>query len=179
MVAAGLTVAGLVGVVAQQPARPGAAPAAATPKTGQWTTYGGDLASTRYSSLDQITAANFGTLRIAWRFRTDNFGQRPEISLQATPLYANGALYAAVGSRRAAVSLDPSSGELLWAKRFDERPRTFPRGLSGRGVAYWESGAMKRVFMVSPGYQMLSIDATTGELDPAFGAKGVAKLLRN
>lgn len=178
LMSAGLTVAGLVSVVAQQAPRPAATPAAARPAAGQWRTYGGDLASTRYSALDQVTAANFGTLRVAWRFRTDNFGPRPEISLQATPLYADGALYAAVGSRRTAVSLDPATGELLWSQRFDERPRTFPRGLSGRGVAYWESGATKRVYMVSPGYQLLSIDARTGELDPAFGAKGVVDMRR-
>ena len=152
------------------------APAAAAGTAGQWRTYGGDLASTRYSPLAQITAENFGTLRVAWRFRTDNFGPRPEIALQATPLYADGALYAAVGTRRTAVSLDPASGELLWSRRFDERPRTFPRGLSGRGVAYWQSGATRRVFMVSPGYQLLAIDATTGELDPAFGTKGVVDM---
>ena len=155
-----------------------AAPAAATPASGQWKTYGGTLASTRYSSLDQITAANFGSLRVAWRFRTDNFGPRPEAALQATPLYADGALYAAVGTRRTAVSIDPASGELLWERRFDERPRTFPRALSGRGVAYWESGATKRVFMVSPGYQLLAIDAKTGELDPTFGTKGVVDMRR-
>ena len=80
------------------------------------------------------------------------------------------------GSRRTAVSIDPTTGELLWARRFDERPRTFPRALSGRGVAYWESGATKRVFFVSPGYQLLAIDAATGALDPAFGAKGVVDM---
>ncbi len=176
LISAGLMVAGLVSVVAQQAPRPAATPAAARPAAGQWRTYGGDLASTRYSALDQITAANFGTLRVAWRFRTDNFGPRPEISLQATPLYADGALYAAVGSRRTAVSLDPANGELLWSQRFDERPRTFPRGLSGRGVAYWENGATRRVYMVSPGYQLLAIDARTGELDPAFGTKGVVDM---
>ncbi len=35
--------------------------------TGEWPTYGGDLASTKYSPLDQITADNFGRLRVAWR----------------------------------------------------------------------------------------------------------------
>ena len=185
LMAAGLSVAGLVSVVAQQPARPAARPAAARPAAaapvpaGQWRTYGGDLASTRYSPLDQINASNFGSLRIAWRFRTDAFGPRPEIQLQATPLYVDGALYAAVGSRRTAVSIDPATGELLWSRRFDERPRTFPRGLSGRGVAYWESGTTKRIFMVSPGYQMLSIDAKTGELDPAFGVKGVLDMRKH
>jgi quinoprotein glucose dehydrogenase len=166
-----LVMGGLAAVAAQAPSTPAGAAAA-----GQWRTYGGDLASTRYSPLDQITAENFGTLRVAWRFRTDPFGPRPELQLQATPLYVNGSLYAAVGSRRTAVSIDPITGELLWARRFDERPRTFPRGLSGRGVAYWENGATKRVFMVSPGYQLLSIDAATGAPDPAFGAKGVVDM---
>lgn len=179
MMAAGLSVAGLVSVVAQQPARPAAAPAAATPAAGQWRTYGGDLASARYSPLDQITAANFGTLRIAWRFRTDNFGARPELQLQATPLYVDGLLYAAVGSRRAAVAIDPSSGELIWQARVDERPRTGPRGLSGRGVAYWESGATKRVFMVTPGYQLVALDARTGQRDAAFGTGGLVDLRKD
>jgi len=49
-----------------------AAQAPATPSTarGEWPTYGGDLASTKYSPLDQISAANFSTLRIAWRAKS-------------------------------------------------------------------------------------------------------------
>jgi quinoprotein glucose dehydrogenase len=35
--------------------------------TGEWPTYGGDLANSKYSPLDEITAANFATLRPAWR----------------------------------------------------------------------------------------------------------------
>jgi glucose dehydrogenase len=30
-------------------------------RNGEWTTYGGDLANTRYAPLDQINAANFDT----------------------------------------------------------------------------------------------------------------------
>ena len=37
---------------------------------GEWPTYGGDLANSKYSPLDQITAANFGSLRIAWRAKS-------------------------------------------------------------------------------------------------------------
>ena len=33
----------------------------------QWSTYGGNLASQRYSPLDQIDENNFKDLRIAWR----------------------------------------------------------------------------------------------------------------
>jgi quinoprotein glucose dehydrogenase len=38
--------------------------------TGEWPTYGGDLANSKYSPLDQITAANFASLKIAWRAKS-------------------------------------------------------------------------------------------------------------
>jgi len=40
------------------------------PASGEWRTYGGDLANTKYSPLDQINAGNFSTLKIAWRWRS-------------------------------------------------------------------------------------------------------------
>jgi quinoprotein glucose dehydrogenase len=50
------------------------AAAAQTPtsstQTGEWPTYGADLANSKYSPLDQITAANFSTLRPAWRAKS-------------------------------------------------------------------------------------------------------------
>ena len=56
----------------------------------EWRTYGGDLASTRYSPLDQINASNFTKLEVAWRFKTDALGPRPEFNFQATPLMVGG-----------------------------------------------------------------------------------------
>src|SRR4029078_10689580 len=47
----------------QQPPSPSTA-------AGEWPTYGGDLANSKYSPLDQITAANFGSLKVAWRAKT-------------------------------------------------------------------------------------------------------------
>ena len=41
---------------------------------GEWRAYGGDTGHTRYAPLDQINAANFGTLTLAWRFKTDHLG---------------------------------------------------------------------------------------------------------
>src|SRR5688572_4919694 len=68
---------------------------------GEWRTHGGDLGSTRYAPLDQITAANFNRLEIAWRFKTVNLGPQPDFLLQATPLMVRGTLFASGGSRRA------------------------------------------------------------------------------
>ena len=52
--------------------------AAGNGKEGEWPTYGADLAGTRYRPLDQINASNFSKLEVAWRFKTDNLGNRPE-----------------------------------------------------------------------------------------------------
>ena len=82
-------------------------------KNGEWRTYGGDLASTRYSALDQINADNFNKLTVAWRFRTDSLGPRPEFKFEATPLMVHGVVYSTGGTRRAVVALDASTGELL------------------------------------------------------------------
>src|SRR5438477_6040011 len=80
---------------------------------GEWRTYGGDLASTRYAPLDQINRDNFNRLEIAWRFKTDAFGPRPEVNFEGTPLMAGGMLYATIGPRRAVVALKAATGEML------------------------------------------------------------------
>ena len=76
----------------------------------EWRTYGGDLASTRYSPADLITADNFNDLEVAWSLRTDNFGAEPEFNLQSTPLMVGGVLYSTVGSRRAVIAADAETG---------------------------------------------------------------------
>ena len=83
-------------------------------KPGEWPTYGGDLTSTRYRPFDQINASNFGKLEIAWRFKTDSLGNRPEYKLEGTPLMVDGVIYATAGTRRAVIALDAATGELLW-----------------------------------------------------------------
>src|SRR4029434_6301543 len=89
-------------------------------RNGEWTTYGADLGNTRYAPLDQINAGNFGTLDVAWRFKTDNLGPRPEFNFQSTPLMVGGVLYTTAGSRRAVVALDATTGEMKWMSSLDE-----------------------------------------------------------
>src|SRR5215831_14259181 len=80
-------------------------------KNGEWRAYGGDTGHTRYSPLDQIDALNFSKLEVAWRFKTDHLGPRPEFQFEGTPIMANGVLYSTGGTRRAVVALDPATGE--------------------------------------------------------------------
>src|SRR6266849_2204599 len=81
---------------------------------GEWPAYNADLKGTRYSPLSQIDASNFSALEVAWRFKTDSLGPRPEYKLEGTPLEVNGIIYTTAGSRRAVVALDATSGELRW-----------------------------------------------------------------
>src|SRR5882672_3609060 len=83
-------------------------------KDTEWPSYTADTWGTRYRPLDQINASNFGKLEVAWRFKTDSIGNRPEYKLEGTPLMVNGVVYATAGSRRAAIALDAATGELLW-----------------------------------------------------------------
>jgi quinoprotein glucose dehydrogenase len=148
-------------------------------KNGEWRSWAGDLGATRYAPLDQINAANFNSLEVAWRFKTDNLGPRPDFNLQASPLMINGRLYFTAGSRRAAVSVDAATGELLWVHRLEEGARAdnSSRRLSGRGVGYWTDGqGDERIFYVSIGYQLVGLDAKTGQPLKDFGVNGAVDL---
>lgn len=157
--------------------------AAQAPAKGdtEWRTFAGDLAHTRYSPLDQINADNFSKLELAWRVRTDKFGPRPEGALESTPLLIKGRLFSTAGTRRSVVSMDAETGEILWVHRLDEGERALraPRQKSGRGVSYWTDGTVERILYVTVGYQLVALDATTGQRVSDFGTGGVVDLKRN
>ena len=88
-----------------------------------WLHYANDLASTRYSPLDQINAANFDKLELAWRFSTNALGPRLDADYQSTPLVVKGRIYVTAGFRRDVVCLDAGTGELLWMHTHDEGER--------------------------------------------------------
>ena len=146
---------------------------------GEWRSYAGEPGSTKYSPLDQINKENARNLRIAWRFKTDNLGVRPDYNMQSTPLMVNGVMYTQAGVRRNVVALDPATGEQLWMWRMDEgkRGQVAPRLGAGRGVAYWTDGkGDERILTVTPGYHLVALNAKTGVPVPSFGKNGVVDL---
>src|SRR5690242_4130510 len=147
-------------------------------KNGEWPYYTADLKGTRYSPLDQINASNFKELEVAWRFKTDNLGTRPEFKLEGTPLMVKGVLYATGGTRRAVVALRAETGELLWTHSEFEGNRAVnaPRQLSGRGLSYWTDGKEERILYVTPGYRLVELDAKTGQRIASFGKDGLVDL---
>ncbi len=154
-----------------------------TPGTlsGEWPVYHGNLAQHHYSPLDQINAENFSSLEVAWRFKTDNLGTRPEFNLEGTPLMVGGVLYTTGGTRRSVVALDAETGELLWVHGLKEGARgaASPRQLSGRGVAHWADGPsrdVERIFYITPGFRLVALDAKTGLRVTGFGTDGIVDL---
>ena len=156
----------------------GAALAQAAAKDVDWPTYTADLAGSHYRPLDQINAKTFNQLEVAWRFKTDNIGNRPEFKLEGTPLEVGGVVYATAGSRRGVVALDAVTGELMWvhSEREGARGAAAPRQLSGRGLSYWSDGTQKRILYVTPGYRLIALDAATGQPVPGFGTGGAVDL---
>jgi quinoprotein glucose dehydrogenase len=148
-------------------------------KNGEWPAYTGDIKGTRYSPLDQINASNFNKLEVAWRFKTDSLGPRPEYKLEGTPLMVRGVLYATAGTRRSVVALDARTGELMWAHSLREgmRAAIAPRQLSGRGLSYWTDGkGDERILYVTTGYRLVALNAKNGAMITTFGKDGVVDL---
>src|SRR5262249_35927491 len=149
------------------------------PKDTEWPTYTADLAGSKYRPLDQINASNFSKLEVAWRFKTDNLGTRPEYKLEGTPLMVNGVIYATAGTRRAVVALEAKTGEMIWMHSVREgfRAAISPRQLSGRGLAFWSDGrGDDRVIYVTTGYRLMELNARNGQPIQSFGKEGIIDL---
>jgi len=167
------------GVVTYTAAQSGNAALAAG---AEWRSYAADSFSTKYSPLDQINADTVSKLRIAWRWKSNNFGPRNEGNMETTPLMIGGRLYFTAGQRRLVIAADAETGETLWMYRLEEGDRAslFPRPYN-RGVTYWkdsnaDSSGAERIYAVTAGYNLVALDAKTGVPVPSFGAKGIVDL---
>jgi quinoprotein glucose dehydrogenase len=148
-------------------------------KKGDWPMYTADLRGSKYTPAAQIDASNFNKLEVAWRFKTDAFGTRPEYKLEGTPTVINGVLYATAGTRRSVIALDAKTGELMWSHSMREgnRAAIAPRQLSGRGLSYWTDGkGDDRVIYVTTGYRLVELNAHTGAVISGFGKDGIVDL---
>jgi len=175
----------MAGVTLMKPARSLPVPLDAAMEreglTVEWLYHRGDPGSKNYSDLDLINRDNVSNLEVAWRWRSDNFGPVSWPNLETTPLMANGVLYATAGIRRAVVAIDAQSGETLWMYRIDEgeRGEYAPRKGPGRGVAYRRDGETETVYVISPGYHLIALNAHDGRPLDTFGDGGIVDLKAN
>jgi glucose dehydrogenase len=73
-----------------------------------WPFHGGSLSNTRYSTLDQINAANIKTLGGAW---TVDLGAE---SAKGPPVVADGMMFLAADGGHL-MALDPATGKTIWS----------------------------------------------------------------
>lgn len=142
----------------------------------EWRYPGGDAGWSRYSPLDQIDRTNFRRLRVAWRRSgadaslTARLPANQSVSgyLSGTPVLVDGVLFApnALGLVEA---FDPGTGRTLWIQQ-PFAPEEI-RAASTRGVAFWGSGAERRLLSVRGEY-LYALDPRTGEPLRAFGEQG-------
>lgn len=145
---------------------------------GDWPAYGRDAGGGRFSPLDAIRRENVASLQVAWTFRTGDTYQpkngRPT-AFEATPLYADGLLYLSTPVGRV-MALDAVTGRQRWA--FDARsPRDKGYGdYASRGVAMWQRGSERRIFVATIDARLIALDARTGAPIAGFGTGGTVDL---
>lgn len=145
----------------------------------EWPSYGGDKASSKYSSLDQVDAKNFRSLKVAWTWRSPDeevVKAHPGLTTwvwESTPLMVGGVLYVSTSLSQVA-AIDAATGETRWV--YD--PETWKNGTPSnngfvhRGVAYWADRNDQRIlFGTGDGY-LICLDAKTGKPIPTFGQGG-------
>ncbi len=145
-----------------------ASAAATAQDTVEWRHLGGDADHARYSPAANITPENFGELKEAWIWDGASYQAS---SGRATPSYINGKLYTVAGPRRHVVALDPETGETIWSYR---EPNTFRYEYSmradyGKGVAYTEIDGKGVIYISTPAFFLVALDADTGAPLEGFG----------
>ena len=131
---------------------------------GDWRTINRDLASTRYSPLDEINRGNVASLTEAWSYPIRSFNT-------AVPVVVEGTMFFPAGNR--VVALDADSGAEKWAFSVPQAEGSPPQNASTRGVGYWPgNGTDVARILVMAGTTMFALDAATGQPVAGFGNGG-------
>lgn len=130
-----------------------------------WEAFGGGSDNIHYSSLKQINTKNVNQLKVAWTFESGD--AYPGSDIQCNPIVVNGVMYLTTPKLRVA-ALDAATGKEIWSFNGlrGQRPNH-----KNRGLTYWTDGTKSRI-LFPLGYELLSLDAKTGQLDQAFGTNG-------
>jgi quinoprotein glucose dehydrogenase len=154
-----------------------------------WTHYAGDPGALRFSRVLSIDTASVRRLRPAWSWATEEVPKTADGTgewitpgkFEATPVAIGDTLVLTTPYNHV-VAVDGTNGRTLW--RFD--PGATARGLIAddragfvhRGVAVWTDGKARRILVASR-WQLLALDASTGEPISSFGTGGRVDLVAN
>ena len=147
-----------------------------------WPAYGGSYSARRYSPLAQITPANVGKLKQAWRIDTGDLPSskmiRGTYGAENTPLKVGDSLYVCT-PKNIILSLDPATGKQRW--RFDPQVSddAIPYTAACRGVSYYTvpeatagQACANRIIFGTLDARLVALDAMTGRPCEDFGTHG-------
>ena len=125
---------------------------------GQWVTAAKDLASTRFTSLDEIGTANVARLKVAWTFSTGIVRGH-----EAAPLVVGDTMYLVTPFPNRLYALDLTrAGATRWM--YDPKPDPSAQGVAccdvvNRGAVYWDG----RIYYATLDAHAIAVDAETGD----------------
>src|SRR5215469_7944263 len=141
-----------------------------------WVMQAGDYANTRYSKLNQITAANVGKLQVAWTFSTGVLRGH-----EGGPLIIGNIMYVHTPFPNKVYALDLSQeNKIVWKYEPKQDPNVIPVmccDTVNRGLSYGDG----KIFLHQADDKLVALDAKTGNLawsvnngDPAKGQTGTS-----
>ncbi|MGQ0442315.1 MAG: pyrroloquinoline quinone-dependent dehydrogenase [Methylophilaceae bacterium] len=118
-----------------------------------WSSFGGDYASQRFSPATQINVNNVKNLSLAWKHNSGVLA-----SFQATPIVQNGVMYISLPFNHV-VALNATTGKQLWRYQHDRRPDwNMCCGPANRGVAVSDG----KVFIGTVDARLIALNAQNG-----------------
>jgi quinohemoprotein ethanol dehydrogenase len=140
-------------------------------KSANWALHNLDLFGSRYSTLDQITAANVKTLTPRWLFQ---YGIIDGVSNQTTPIVVDGVMYV-TDPRGSVYAVNAVDGHLLWTHDVTN----LIGGGRREGYIFRNRGAVyaNGVVYTAAGSFLFALDAKTGKPLPGFGNNGQASVI--
>jgi quinoprotein glucose dehydrogenase len=129
-----------------------------------WREYGGGPDQSKYVVMKDITKANVAKLSIAWMYPSGD-----ERAYQFSPIIVDKVMYV-LAKDSSLVAIDVVTRKELWI-------HANLRGITNRGINYWESKDRKsRRLLFTIDDTLQAIDARTGKSIPTFGAQGIVDL---
>ena len=141
-----------------------------------WVMPAGDYANTRYSKLNQITAANVGKLQVAWTFSTGVLRGH-----EGGPLIIGDMMYVHTPFPNKVYALNlADENKIVWKYEPKQDPNVIPVmccDTVNRGVAYGDG----MIFLHQADTTLVALDAKTGKVawtakngDPSKGSTGTS-----
>ena len=127
------------------------------PPVSSWPTFNGDYTGQRYSTLNQITAANVDQITRQWVYKITSVGAQrgaAEPVIKCTPLLVGGVLYITIPDH--VWALDAHTGKEIWHYDWVDHGGHL---VGQRGVGIWKTS----VYFLTPDNWLIALDATTGQ----------------